>query len=265
MRKIRIMAYALLVGALASCAGNAGKEKAPGKESAEKMEFESYRYEVIAQLPDSDSIPDAEGWRYCRVAGDGVMPVSLGGKDIAALRDTLESLGSVTFASEKECSPRLADGMKLTDLSTDSVSACGETMNQLSVVMMTPRVIVWQGYMSAYRCRAAHGEYKTSFLNYDPVAGKVISLADIMKPGYEKELTGLIRQKLVADGVELLESVDKIGIPAQFRITARGLQFLYGIYEIAPYSAGEIAVDFDIPELEDVLNPSAMSIWDLAD
>lgn len=265
MRYSRIIVSALLAGVLVSCGGNAGKEKTIGDEAAEKMEFESYSYDVIAQLPDSDSIPDAEGWKYCRVTGEGMMPVMIGGKDIAVLRDTLERLGSVTFASEKECGPRLGDGMSPTALSPDSVSACSETNNQLSIVMMTPRVVVWQEFMSAYRCRAAHGVYKTSFLNYDPVAGKVIGLADLMEPGYEKTLTEMIRQKLTADGVDLLEPVDEVGIPSQFRITSRGLRFLYGIYEIAPYAAGEIAVDFDSYELQEILRPASLKFWNLGD
>ncbi len=56
MRYSGIIVSALLAGVLVSCGGNAGKEKTIGDEAAEKMEFESYSYDVIAQLPDSDSI-----------------------------------------------------------------------------------------------------------------------------------------------------------------------------------------------------------------
>lgn len=251
-------AYMLLL-VLASCAGN-GKKNAADSGEPGKMEFASYKYDVIAEVTDADSATDVEGWKYSRVYGQGVMPVSVGGKSIAELRDTLGRLAEVTFISSSECDPRLGENMKLTKLIPDSVSACGSVINQLSVVMMTPQVVVWQDYKAAYLCRAAHGAYKTSFVNYRVTDGKVLSLQDIMKVGYEPHLTEIIRKRLVENKVDLLVPVDQIQIPEQFRITSGGIRFLYGIYEIAPYSSGEIAVDFEGYELQDLLHTSTLDL-----
>ena len=49
-------------------------------------------------------------------------------------------------------------------------------------------------------------------------------------------------------------------MPSEFEVTSNGLNFLYGIYEIAPYSEGEVSVDFQSYELIDLFAPGAMEL-----
>lgn len=245
---------------MASCAG--GEKKVDTQADGACVPFiqlENYGYASVAEVTDADS-SDIEGWKYCKVSGEGVMPVSIGGKDVAGLRDSLERLAKVTFASEKTCEPRLDADMKLTSLPPDSTPACGVESNRLTVDLVTPRVAVWRNYRESYDCGAAHGTYNTTFVNYSVSDGRILSVADLMKPGYEMKLTALLRDKVLADKVDLIVPADKIGIPADFRITDSGISFLYGLYEIAPYSSGEIQVDFDGYDLRDILRSEAMAL-----
>ena len=80
-----------------------------------------------------------------------------------------------------------------------------------------------------------------------------------MKPGYEQKLTEMLREKL-AGYDDIMVERNQIGIPAQFRVTPEGLTFIYGVYEIAPYSSGEIEVPFFLYELESVLSEQGMKL-----
>ena len=81
-----------------------------------------------------------------------------------------------------------------------------------------------------------------------------------MATGYEKELLSLIRKKIADAKVDLTVDIDEVGMPSEFEVTSNGLNFLYGIYEIAPYSEGEVSVDFQSYELVDLFAPGAMEL-----
>ena len=65
-----------------------------------------------------------------------------------------------------------------------------------------------------------------------------------MATGYEKELLSLIRKKIADAKVDLTVDIDEVGMPSEFEVTSNGLNFLYGIYEIAPYSEGRCRLIF---------------------
>ena len=58
----------------------------------------------------------------------------------------------------------------------------------------------------------------------------------------------------LAQRPDLLEPLDSIAIPANFELTADGIRFIYGLYEIAPYSSGEVSVDISGYELDSLLS-----------
>lgn len=223
------------------------------------VELQSYSYDVISEQT-GDTIPtDAPGARYWRSTGSGVLPVRIGDRDITQLRDTLMKLGSVEFDGET-AKARIADDRRLTSLDPAKTDACSYGDHTMAIVTMTPRLIVWRCYNEYYLCMAAHGSYSTTFINYDIVRDKVIELADIMKPGYKDTLTRLLRQAL-SERDDLLEDLSEIGIPDEFKITPTGIRFLYGIYEIAPYSSGEIGVDIPTYEIDDILNDNGKALF----
>lgn len=252
-------ALALLI-LLASCSGNGNKKDSTPESAGNAVEFETYTYDLISEVAGADSIDNSDGSRYCHVVGEATLPVKIGNRDVTALRDSLMRLGAVTLVSAKEVAPVLDPEMKLTKLSPDSVEACSSYSNTLVVSLLTSRMVVWKDYASSYICKAAHGSYSTTYVNYSIADNKILSLPDLFKPGYEKPLAEMIRQRLVDEKVDLIVPVDQVGLPSDFRITSTGITFIYGIYEIAPYSSGEVTVSFDGYELESILAPDTLGL-----
>ena len=255
LKALSIFGAACAMLALASCGSDKTKET---KEENHSIEFETYSFSKIAEAVKPDSIVDLPGAKYLLTRGQGVLPVKIGSTDIKPLRDTLQSLAGVEFPSPGVAAPRIGAEWKLTDL-PDSTAACGENYNYLSIAMTTPYIIVWQDYAGEYPCGAAHGMYANRFINYSLRNNQILTLASIMKPGYEQKLTEMLREKL-AGYDDIMVERNQIGIPAQFRVTPEGLTFVYGVYEIAPYSSGEIEVPFFLYELESVLSEQGMKL-----
>lgn len=223
----------------------------------ESLKFKAFSFDFIAEVNDSLAM-DTEGGRYCRVTSNGVLPQNLAGNDLSILCDSLMSMAEIKIL-EGKITP-VFNEMKPTDLNIDSISACGSQVNELMVDLVTPWLIVWKNYNYTYLCGAAHGMYSTTFVNYSILENKILALSDIFKPGYEAELTGLIRDKLKSDGADLIVPIDEVQIPSDFRLTTHSIEFLYPLYEIAPYSAGEITVELDRYELGDLFREGAESL-----
>lgn len=256
MKKFLIITAAAVMAS--ACACTSDKEKSGNSQKSNIIiETEAYSYSMISET--SDTIPtDNPGGRYCRNIGRGVLPIKIGDNDISALRDSLISLAELQFPSSGVAEPRLENGWRPTQL-PDSTEACGEEINLLAIVLNTPYIVVWQDYRGEYACGAAHGMYETRYVNYSITAGKILTLADIFRRGYEKDLTALLRERL-ADNSDINTDPDSIGIPSQFRVTTEGITFVYGVYQIAPFSAGEITVAFNTYELDGLLTPAGKSL-----
>ena len=228
-----------------------------GKKDNGRIELESYSYDCIQQLTDSVE-QTLEETKYWRSVGHGVLPVSIGGESVEALRDTLQAMGQVVFTPEGKATPETSVELTPTDLDPLKTDACSTSTNELCVWLVTPKVIVWEDYASYYPCRAAHGRYATTYLNYSLVDHKILTLNDIFKPGYRGELVSLLKEKL-QENPDVFDGAD-ITVPDVFCITSEGIKFVYGIYSIAPYSAGEISVPFQYYEIDHLLSPLGESL-----
>lgn len=237
---------------------NKAETTSADKEEMPVIELQGYRYDAVAAAADSNAI-DVEGGKYWHLQGNGMLPVKIGGSPTPLLRDSLERLAGVLIIDDSCSEPVMRDGLTMTDLKPEDAKACSMSFNQLSVALVTPAVVVWKDYSYSSLCMAAHGVYSTSFVNYGIKEGKILSLPDIMRPGYESRLLDLIRQRIMEDKVPLIVDPDKIEIPADFEITTGGIRFHYGLYEIASYADGEICVSFDSYELEDLFAPGIAS------
>ncbi len=240
-----------------ACTG-ADSKKGEGASEAPVMEFMGYKYDALAQVPDSNVIK-VEGGNLWRYSGSGMLPVRIGNHDVSLLRDSLERLGGVVMTDSVHAVPVVYEGLNLTEIESGSMKACTSTSNQLSLALCTPEVVVWRDYVYTYLCMSAHGTYKTTFVNYGVEDGKILTMNDLMKSGYEPILREMIRKKLKENDIPLLVPVDEVSIPDDFEITTRGIRFLFGLYEIAAYVEGEISVEFDAYELEDILAPGVAS------
>lgn len=212
----------------------------------------SYNYDTISEVTEKDSLIDQDAL-YWRSVGQGVLPEAMGEADTRLLRDTLEKLGFVEFAEKNVASPRQAPHLKIIDKNAKEVQADNYSVNHLSIRLFTPRIAVWKSSLVYYLAGAAHPRYSTKYVNYAIKEGKILSLSDLFKPGYEKTLREMLKER-VMENPEAYDDAE-INIPDNFYIGSEGITFVYGLYEVAPYSAGEIEVPFYIYELNEILKP----------
>jgi len=106
-----------------------------------------------------------------------------------------------------------------------------------------------------YFTGGAHGGYETYFINLHPVTGARVTLADVLKPGYEAALTAA-GEEAFRQSIEFSDSTsyseqgyefpeDEFTLNSNYGFTPEGIRFVFNIYEVAPYVMG--AQDFVIP------------------
>lgn len=231
--------------------------------------FENFKESVLADGADSDSLrnvlADFDGrWE---VASSGILPVSLGGKDVSALRDTLYRMSCLKFEDNKlqinltgELKPLDKQNVTRDDEKVNGGKPGSRLSNILSVDLLTTKIAVFHNFSCSYPEGAAHGTYANTYVNYDIESGKIVTMNAIFTSGFEKLLVPAIRQRLEENGTELLVEPEEIQLPKQFRITTEGVDFIYGLYEIAPYSEGEPKVSFENGELTSILTPTGKAL-----
>ncbi|MGM9748093.1 MAG: DUF3298 domain-containing protein [Candidatus Cryptobacteroides sp.] len=100
----------------------------------------------------------------------------------------------------------------------------------------------------------AHGMTDEYTLNFDKKSGKEITEEDIFKAGYEDTLNALltanVKDVIGEDGVLF---VDKIETNGNFCVSENCITYIYGQYEIAPYSMGIIKIPVLWESLSEVL------------
>lgn len=115
-------------------------------------------------------------------------------------------------------------------------------------------------YVTFYSCgddyrAGAHGMPWQYRFSVDLNTGKQIKWADIFKPGYKAKLKPIIKKALFSQYFDNNEDlIDHFDLPgAEPALTADGVWFGYGAYEIAAYAAGmpECVVGYD--KLQDLL------------
>lgn len=109
----------------------------------------------------------------------------------------------------------------------------------------------------------AHGVYATTYYNYDATTGEKVEIDDIFKGDYETDLTQAIYNAFKAKDFPNNENSEEVGFfnlkelltpSTNFNFTEDGIEFIYGIYEIAPYSSGEPRVVVPYNTIKEILN-----------
>lgn len=260
---------ALLSGAMvilsALFLGACGKDK-----SSAEMGFSSYQLSTVADGADSDSLRNVmEGFdgRWT-VNLTGVLPERLGDKDITALRDSLCRMANISIDEAGKLSISLPSELKPLGESDekaepDSVKAKGPgsvLTHQLSLDLLTPKIAVFRSYTYSYPEGAAHPVFANGYVNYDIAAGKIIDRTDILTDGFAELLRPAIYNALSEQGVDLQVDKESFWTTKNFRLTPTGIEFIYGIYEIAPYSDGEPTAFFTYQELYSILKPAGKAL-----
>ena len=124
-----------------------------------------------------------------------------------------------------------------------------------------PKYLVYQIDMNEFR-GGAHGSYSTFFLNFNPKTGHIVELDNVFLPGYKKELSDLLVNKLMkqVNASSLQDLQDKAYLqdtemyPSEnFRLGKDGITFFYNVYEIAPYSSGTTELTLSYEELKGLM------------
>lgn len=123
-------------------------------------------------------------------------------------------------------------------------------------------VVSYTGYLNS--------DWATEVFNYDLKAGRELELAELFRPGSkflkviaDYSVEELLRRGVGCGGGTDEHSLRKGATPearnyANWNLTAAGIEFTYGEYQIAPGCAGLISVVVPYEHLKDILKPGAL-------
>lgn len=118
----------------------------------------------------------------------------------------------------------------------------------------------------------AHNMYATTYESFDLKRMRSIKLSDLFKPNFQNQLTAIIVKQLLKDKKvrsvgELTDkgygSTGNITPTENFYFDSDGMNFVYNIYEIAPYSVGIVTVHIDFDDLKPVMEQSIFKSLEL--
>lgn len=227
-----------------------------GSSDNEFFSFQSFSLSTVAEGSDNDSVKDeipAYDGRW-DVSVSGIQPVKIGPNELTALNDTLGKMACVNFTAEPAVIQLPSELTAVTQQTSDSIPPKSKLTKTISLDLLNTRVAVFRVHSYSYPEGAAHGLYSNLYVNYDIENGEVLSLSNLFKPGFESTLQPEIVSRLKNRKVQLLLDDDEIGISSNFRLTGEGVEFIYGLYSIAPYSEGEPTVTFHPYELASILS-----------
>lgn len=188
----------------------------------------------------------------------------------------LMSMTEGLYSDFNELAAREASGFarmyleEINGLVEDMVTASGSSFDYEQASYLQPYIVDDAYIIMAqtdflYR-GGAHGIYYTQYYNYSNSLKKILTLADIIDPKFERNIQEVIRKTISikyhipfgeplthAEGSVFIS--DNVTMPDNFSICREGIIFYYGVYELTPYGYGqfEILVPFDA--LKDYMNP----------
>jgi len=139
-----------------------------------------------------------------------------------------------------------------------------EHTTQVELFASTPKSFTLSVSESSYT-GGAHGNYTTSFVNYNREDGKKIMLKDLFTEGYEAKLDKIAeRYYKTYNGLKPDANLTDAGwfenrfvLADTFAITPKGLYFLYNPYEIKPYSEGVTTLLLPYDKLAEIIKPGS--------
>ena len=110
----------------------------------------------------------------------------------------------------------------------------------------------------------AHGNYEYAYNNFNLKTGASFTWDDVLKPGYQDQLSILLaqalRKKFNIKPDQTLASagllVNEVPQPATFFLSDYGLGIVYNPYDVAPYVYGAITLFLPWSDLKNLINPS---------
>lgn len=120
-------------------------------------------------------------------------------------------------------------------------------ISAFNVAYIDEKVIVFSNYNYIYS-GGAHGIYSDEAVAFSVEGGARIANEPkiLLKDENDAKLRTMIKERLVA---EYENSVDENATLSKFKITPNGVEFYWGVYEIAAYAVGIVSIHFDFTEL----------------
>lgn len=120
-------------------------------------------------------------------------------------------------------------------------------ISAFNVAYIDEKVIVFSNYNYIYS-GGAHGIYSDEAVAFSVEGGARIANEPkiLLKDENDAKLRTMIKERLVA---EYENSVDENAPLSKFKITPNGVEFYWGVYEIAAYAVGIVSIHFDFTEL----------------
>ena len=120
-------------------------------------------------------------------------------------------------------------------------------ISAFNVAYIDEKVIVFSNYNYIYS-GGAHGIYSDEAVAFSVEGGARIANEPkiLLKDENDAKLRTMIKERLVA---EYENSVDENAPLSKFKITPNGVEFYWGVYEIAAYAVGIVSIHFDFAEL----------------
>lgn len=135
--------------------------------------------------------------------------------------------------------------------------------SQASVIRQDSTLITLE--LSGYEFKGgAHGLTLTRFINWDTRQHKNLQLNDVFVEGYEPKLNAIAekvfrKEELLSDSASLSQDYffkgGKFSLNNNFSFTPLGIRFLYNVYEIKPYAAGQTSIEIPYNQLKKLLRP----------
>ncbi len=255
--RTNIFAAAMLV----SLAAFGGNSNVPETEGSGDITLRSYSCERICVDEakdigiDIDSYNNPNGSQYYSLYTWRIMmPVSICGNDITALRAALEELGGVKIEDGK-CAPQeLPEGTLSTNLPASNEYNYTSSVD-VTVCVASENLVVWRNVFYSYMLGAAHGMNGKRYLTYYVPENTIVTLDKMFVDGYADRVAADLCS-IVADTDEyrdMVWDVNAVYVPKDFYVHDRAIVFVYQPYDIGPYALGVIEIPY-YPD-EDILTP----------
>ena len=136
-----------------------------------------------------------------------------------------------------------------------------------TVLLNTPEILTVEEFSYSFT-GGAHGNYGTSYYNFDASTGQLLTLKDILTEGYESPLKTIaepiFKKTYLEEGMTKYSEAgfyfenDQFTMTYNFAITKEGLKFMYNPYEVAPYALGQQEILISYTNLKDLIKSNSL-------
>lgn len=263
---IGLGAAAIALSAMYSCSG--------GDKENDRMSFVTVHGSAIYSLENTAQIYSTDTDIAYQDSAVLIIPESIYGHDISALKDSIVSAAFDTVAPDINEAMRAYFKGVVADLgyqfkegndSTARTEVDGITMISGDIFNLSSDILTYRVSNYMYSPGAAHGLTITRFITYDMREGKTVTLNDLFTPEGLDKLPELLRQR-ATEMAPAIGPTEITSLPAQgdFYVNLDGsIVFVYQPYEVASYAQGAIAIPFYTYQLSDYMSPAGLKFFGL--